>query len=319
MTLNQAFQKWLSVWGNKSRPKGCRSALRKFLLEPYGDMELKDVTDLSVGRIFERFRGSNVMKSRVAGILQQVLKWCTAEGEDPAFKGTEFQIKGLSATVPNTGADGDGKEEDLQSQFLDQIPESVIRFEGQFNGFCSILLDREGLWPFTPFDATRYVEICFMGRIYMGIGIRNRNNGMEYYCPELKDESITIHNYGILYIPLLPTERSHSCCLFTSFLDCIAYAVLLGRKAEGVVENCDFIVLNSPKNFKDMFVDSDLYENVYCLFPRTDFGVILWKTLKTRNSNVQDLSFLYKDHVSLTDMARKMKDAVSGTQTNNDE
>lgn len=110
--------------------------------------------------------------------------------------------------------------------------------------------------------------------------------------------TVTVGNSDILSYPVSPASgRSKCCCLFYSVVDYLCYLKL---DSAFVPSSCDCYVLNDPRNYFRLLLQCDFYDNVYCLFPATQFGGTLFKGICTRHgSRVVDLSPLYGQHPTL--------------------
>lgn len=304
MTLKEAYQRYCKVRGHMKYARVCPAAFTRFILEPYGSEEMKAFTDVFIiNVIFGSCRATELQREKISALLQRVLRWVREYDIDPEYAETAFEKKGLKVVCPSEFVVEESESDSVR--LLSQTPQNIIRAEATFNDECRQMLIAEGFTAFDRMGNVLSVEILHLNKVYRGIGIRNSNRGMEFYSPKLTGDTITIDSYGILYLPLLTTERSHSCCLFQSYLDCLAYETLRQRKADGIRPNCDYIILNSPRNFGAMMVDSDLYEKVYSLFPNTEYGGTVRSTLMTRNKHVEDLSGIFDGYESLSDMIRK--------------
>lgn len=114
--------------------------------------------------------------------------------------------------------------------------------------------------------------------------------------------TVTIDSPGLNVFQYRKGIMSHKCCLFANFLDYIAYRTLSGLKKGALPEKCDSIVLNHVRNFGDMCLASDQYEQVYCFFPNDISGQTMETTvLSGRDSGGHSCSHLYTDYPSLHD------------------
>lgn len=298
MTFSEAYQKWSEVWGHKQKVKSCCSAFRKTLLEPFGGEEMKVFTDaFIINVIFANCKVSKKQKDLVVALLQHILHWVGYHQIDPDYAPTAFETEGLEVRVPSEFVTSD--EEAALVPLLDQTPKTIIRQKHDYDRFCWDLMKREGFAPDAIAKGTCYMEVLHLNKVYRGIGIGNMNLGTEFYSPELKPEPITIHSFGILYLPLLDVARTPRCCVFADFMDCMAFLTLCERNYMGCSHDSDMIVLNHPRNYRAMLVDLDLYEHVSCYFPQTDYGTVLTREVMVRHSGAQDMSAIYGGHESL--------------------
>ena len=119
--------------------------------------------------------------------------------------------------------------------------------------------------------------------------------------------TVSIERSGLLFFPRYEGVRSRQVCLFGNFLDYLAYRTLVssdGSDPHGLVL-CDAIVMNSPVNFVDMLLDSDLYEGITCFFPATVSGLTMEATVLSRNPRAESRRDLYEEVGSLYGMLGK--------------
>lgn len=115
--------------------------------------------------------------------------------------------------------------------------------------------------------------------------------------------TITIGIPEILSFEFKKGFKSESCCLFVDVFDYISYLNLLHEDAgKNIPCHCDCYVLNDPRNFVSLLLQSDDYDKIYLFFPNTVYGSTLEQTISQRNPyRVVDASFYYKNYVSIYD------------------
>lgn len=126
------------------------------------------------------------------------------------------------------------------------------------------------------------------------------------YC---RQATVTIDSPGLNVFQHRKGVMSAKCCLFANFLDFIAFRILSGMKVCELPKDCDCIVLNHVRNFGDMCLASDQYDQVYCFFPTDISGQTMETTvLSGRDSGGHSYRNLYTDYPSLHDYVTKLKD-----------
>ena len=70
----------------------------------------------------------------------------------------------------------------------------------------------------------------------------------------------------------------------------------------------DYIVLNNVKNVLAFICESEIYDVIHCMLPRTEAGLVLSKTLKRRNpGHINDDSDFYSEFMNLTEYLYNLK------------
>lgn len=152
------------------------------------------------------------------------------------------------------------------------------------------------------------LNIPLQARIVTGIAFQNINGGYEFYAPQLAESPVTVNTPGILFFPAVKGCRSMSCCVFRDFMDYLSYISLTSEDKLNLPLGCDCFVLNNIKNFSSLILDSEEYQDVYCLFPTDDLSQIMFNTLKTRNPlRVHLTSTSYSDAGSLYNYLQQVK------------
>ena len=145
----------------------------------------------------------------------------------------------------------------------------------------------------------KYVEVTSLNVIYKGVGIRNVNGGMEFYCSELCSFPFTVSKRGITIVPFVEGHISRICCLFADLLDYLSYLTLIERHGHPRPDG-DCIIMGGPSNFMDLLPKISSYHCVYCYLPLTVVGRTMYLTIKQRRKDMTlDYSFLYQGAVSL--------------------
>ena len=124
-------------------------------------------------------------------------------------------------------------------------------------------------------------DITFMESDYHAIGIKNQNGGVELYCPKLHSTPFSCGEHGLIIFRHLNGESRKRCILFQDFMDYLAFAAL--QNSQKWYKDGDAIIVNSPDNFVGALIESDVYEEVFSIFPNTEYGRYLYLTLKQRN------------------------------------
>ncbi len=110
--------------------------------------------------------------------------------------------------------------------------------------------------------------------------------------------TVTVGKPDILSFPAASaTSHSKCCCLFYSVVDYLSY-----KKLDSSIspDSCDCYVLNDPRNYFRLLLQCDIYDTIYCLFPATQFGGTLVKSICTRHGHrVTDLTSLYAHNTTL--------------------
>ena len=96
------------------------------------------------------------------------------------------------------------------------------------------------------------------------------------------------------------------------FKDLLAYLTLRKNyssdEIKKIPKKIDFVVLNEISNWQFLFERIKEYDNVYCLFPNTELGGILVKTMQSiHEGKTIDYSLFYADCKSLTDYLQLQK------------
>ena len=105
------------------------------------------------------------------------------------------------------------------------------------------------------------------------------------------ERTITIDQMGISLFPKFKEIPTLECCLFTSFLDYMAYKTICREDISLMGEEhimCDCIVLNNPSNFSELMLEAAPYDKVHCMFPSTVAGRVMCETMKSCNPHAID-------------------------------
>ena len=151
--------------------------------------------------------------------------------------------------------------------------------------------------------------------MFHGIAIRNLHNGLEFFDDNEFVTPKTVGVSGLVVIVNTMSQQKRSCLLFMDFKDLLAYLTL--RKlypsdaVKKIPKKSDYIVLNEIANWQFLFARINEYDNVYCLFPNTDIGGILSKTVDSlHKGKTIDSSLFYAGCKSLTDFLQLQKGRI---------
>jgi hypothetical protein len=171
------------------------------------------------------------------------------------------------------------------------------------------------------FDETEAAKYCSsvdfecMNHMFHGIAIRNLHNGLEFFDDNEFVTPKTVGVSGLVVIVNTMSQQKRSCLLFMDFKDLLAYLTL--RKVypsdaiKKIPKKSDYIVLNEIANWQFLFARINEYDNVYCLFPNTDIGEILSKTVDSlHKGKTIDSSLFYAGCKSLTDFLQLQKGRI---------
>lgn len=128
--------------------------------------------------------------------------------------------------------------------------------------------------------------------------------------------TFTIKQPGLLTFPWVQGIVAKQVNLFADMFDYIAYVFLANNSAaEKLPTVCDNIILNDPRNFTDMMLNSVGYDRIYCFFPHTLSGDTMEKTFLERidTRRVISLRDYYKDYPTLYEFAKTFNDFVPVT------
>lgn len=180
------------------------------------------------------------------------------------------------------------------------------------------LLESEGINPLRIPDSVISVEVLCLNRICKGVGIKNRHGGMEFFSRDYPINGlVNINHSEVLMFSSSKKMTSHSCCLFADMLDYLSYLTLLGEpEGEKLPRNCDCFVMNDVNNFIAIMLDTISYDHVYCLFPNTDTGKTMEKTIISKNqSRAIAESELYNNYESLHEYVKVVRQHEKKTNT----
>lgn len=124
--------------------------------------------------------------------------------------------------------------------------------------------------------------------------------------------TFTIEQPGLLTFPWVKGIVAKSVCLFADMFDYLAYVYLSNNPdAKQLPCLCDNIVMNDPRNFMAMMLNSDSYDHVYCFFPHTYLGETIEQTILRRNdSRVVIMSDYYEGYTTLYEYAMTFEDFI---------
>jgi hypothetical protein len=173
-------------------------------------------------------------------------------------------------------------------------------------------------YKFDEIEAAKYcssVDFECMNHIFHGIAIRNLHNGLEFFDDNEIVTPKTVGVSGLVVIVNTMSLQKRSCLLFMDFKDLLAYLTLKKQYPLNVLKKIprksDYIVLNDIANWQFLFARINEYDNVYCLFPNTDIGGILTKTVDSlHKGKTIDSSLFYTGCKSLTDFLQLQKGRI---------
>ena len=150
-----------------------------------------------------------------------------------------------------------------------------------------ILLSKENISDKALPSVLLGYNITFMNSDFHAIGLKNINGGVELYCPMLQSTPFSYGKHGLTILHFTPGILSKRCYLFADFMDYLAFASL--KDTQKWYKNGDAIIVNSPDNYVESLIESDVYEEVYSAFPNTEYGRYLFLTLKQRNQKTVNM------------------------------
>ena len=154
---------------------------------------------------------------------------------------------------------------------------------------------------------------------------KNRLSMLKCILPELQDKisnkekelevasTFTIEQPGLLTFPWVKGIVAKQVNLFADMFDYMAYVFLSSNPdAEKLPTLCDNIVMNDPRNFTTMLLNSVSYDRIYCFFPHTLLGITMEKTVlqKINSGRAMSLSDYYGDYTTLYEYAKTFDDFV---------
>ncbi len=124
--------------------------------------------------------------------------------------------------------------------------------------------------------------------------------------------TFTIDQPGILTFPRIKGFVAKSVCLFSDLFDYLAYVYMSNNPdARELPYFCDNIVMNDPRNFMTMMLNSDGYDHIYCFFPHTYMGKTMERTILERNDpRVVTMSDYYDGYTTLYEYAKTFDDFI---------
>lgn len=185
----------------------------------------------------------------------------------------------------------------ISAKELNRILSAKVQREYSLDSKGKGLLNEEGIFVQQFPSVLKTFEVTALKEIYCGIGIRNKKGGVEFYSSSLSCTPITVKRAGVTYIPREDGRRSDNCCLFSDFMDYLAFLSLRDRHPLSLPD-CDCLIMSAISNFMQMLHDCKKYDRVYCFFPNTVYGKTLFLTVSgsvKRVAAIKDYSDLYKD------------------------
>ena len=150
-------------------------------------------------------------------------------------------------------------------------------------------LQEFGINPFSIPEEVYSIDCSSLNRVWHGIGMRNVHGGVEFISLTEMKRPTTIHRKGIT---LQPSKKGSvaSCCLFSNFMDYLAYLSLSKDGKIALPKECDCIILNHHFNLSHFLVESEEYEEVNLFLPNSSAGKVLTRTIMDRNPAAVDWS-----------------------------
>lgn len=163
-------------------------------------------------------------------------------------------------------------------------------------------LQEFGINPSSIPEEVYSIDCSSLNRVWHGIGMRNVHGGVEFISLTEMKRPTTIHRKGIT---LQPSKKGSvaSCCLFSKFMDYLAYLSLSKDGKIALPKECDCIILNHHFNLSHFLVESEEYEEVNLFLPNSSAGKVLTRTIMDRNPAAVDWSGSYIHFQSLRSYA----------------
>lgn len=163
-------------------------------------------------------------------------------------------------------------------------------------------LQEFGINPSSIPEEVYSIDCSSLNREWHGIGMRNVHGGVEFISLTEMKRPTTIHRKGIT---LQHSKKGSvaSCCLFSNFMDYLAYLSLSKDGKIALPKECDCIILNHHFNLSHFLVESEEYEEVNLFLPNSSAGKMLTRTIMDRNPAAVDWSGSYIHFQSLRSCA----------------
>lgn len=163
-------------------------------------------------------------------------------------------------------------------------------------------LQEFGINPSSIPEEVYSIDCSSLNRVWHGIGMRNVHGGVEFISLTEMKRPTTIHRKGIT-LQLSKKGSVASCCLFSNFMDYLAYLSLSKDGKIALPKECDCIILNHHFNLSHLLVESEEYEEVNLFLPNSSAGKVLTRTIMDRNPAAVDWSGSYIHFQSLRSYA----------------
>lgn len=163
-------------------------------------------------------------------------------------------------------------------------------------------LQEFGINPSSIPEEVYSIDCSSLNRVWHGIGMRNVHGGVEFISLTEMKRPTTIHRKGITLQPSKKVSVA-SCCLFSNFMDYLAYLSLSKDGKIALPKECDCIILNHHFNLSHFLVESEEYEEVNLFLPNSSAGKVLTRTIMDRNPAAVDWSGSYIHFQSLRSYA----------------
>lgn len=163
-------------------------------------------------------------------------------------------------------------------------------------------LQEFGINPSSIPEEVYSIDCSSLNRVWHGIGMRNVHGGVEFISLTEMKRPTTIHRKGIT-LQLSKKGSVASCCLFSNFMDYLAYLSLSKDGKIALPKECDCIILNHHFNLSHFLVESEEYKEVNLFLPNSSAGKVLTRTIMDRNPAAVDWSGSYIHFQSLRSYA----------------
>ena len=163
-------------------------------------------------------------------------------------------------------------------------------------------LQEFGINPSSIPEEVYSIDCSSLNRVWHGIGMRNVHGGVEFISLTEMKRPTTIHRKGIT-LQLSKKGSVASCCLFSNFMDYLAYLSLSKDGKIALPKECDCIILNHHFNLSHFLVESGENEEVNLFLPNSSAGKVLTRTIMDRNPAAVDWSGSYIHFQSLRSYA----------------
>lgn len=136
-----------------------------------------------------------------------------------------------------------------------------------------------------------------------GLGCCNNKGGMEFFSPLMNGKTVTVGTPGLIMFKKSKKRNTKECYLLSNMVDYLALRTLQheGHLAGKYPVFADYIILNDIRNVLSFICESEVYDIIHSMLPRTEAGYTLSKTMKLRNpSHFMDDSEMYDGYDSIS-------------------